>query len=149
MAKVSEILSSNWLRKEDLSDPVGGETFCIKKVTEELVGADQQSKWALHWKEAGAMPMLLNKTNLRLCAAMFGDDTDDWRGKLVEVYHDPTISYAGQLVGGLRLRPPRPPRPRAKPRQDFQQPDEDDEPEEVQKPRRQPAGRVPDDDVPF
>ena len=131
--KVSTILASNWLKKDDLSDPVGGEVFTISKVTEELVGSDQQSKWAMHWKERGVLPMLLNKTNLRLLASMFGDDTDDWRGKEVEVYHDPTISYGGQLVGGLRVRPPRPVQPRARPVQ----------------PRPAPRQDLPEDDVPF
>jgi hypothetical protein len=125
--KISEMLASNWLRKEDLSDPVGGEVFTIKKLTEELVGQDQQSKWACHWRERDVAPMLLNKTNLRILAAMLGDDTDGWIGKEVEVYHDPSISYGGQLVGGLRVRPPRPPKPRA----------------------RQPRTELPDDDVPF
>lgn len=149
MPKVSEILSSNWLRKEDLDDPVGGEELTIKKVTEELVGADQQSKWAVHWREKGMLPMLLNKTNLRLLAAMFGDDTDDWIGKTVEVYHDPTISYAGQLVGGLRVRQPRPPKPRRRPAQEFQHPEEEGEIEDAPKPKRNPQGKVPDDDVPW
>lgn len=129
MPKISEMLASNWLKKEDLSDPVGGETFTIKRVTEELVGADQQSKWALHWKERDVMPMLLNKTNLRLLASMLGDDTDDWIGKEVEVYHDPTIAYGGQLVGGLRVRPPRPPKPR--------------------RARTAEPGKLPDDDIDF
>lgn len=127
--KISEMLASNWLRKEDLSDPVGGEVFTIRKLTEELVGQDQQSKWAVHWKERDVQPMLLNKTNLRLLAAMLGDDTDGWIGKEVEVYHDPSISYGGQLVGGLRVRPPRPPKPRQ---------------------RRAPEGKpLPDDDIDF
>ena len=125
--KISEMLQSNWLRKDDLDDPIGGEVLTIRKITEELVGSDQQSKWALHWREKDYQPMLLNKTNLRLLSAVLGDDTDDWIGKEIEVYHDPSISYGGQLVGGLRVRPPRPPKPRA----------------------RQPRAELPDDDVPF
>ena len=126
--KVSEIFQSNWLRKDDLDDAIGGEVLTIRKVTEELVGQDQESKWALNWKEKEFRPMLLNKTNIRLLSAMFGDETDDWLGQEVEVYHDPTISYGGQLVGGLRVRPPRPPQPRR------------------QKPRQKD---LPEDDVPF
>jgi hypothetical protein len=125
--KISEMLQSNWLRKDDLDDPIGGEVLTIRKITEELVGSDQQSKWALHWREKDYQPMLLNKTNLRLLSAVLGDDTDDWIGKEIEVYHDPSISYGGQLVGGLRVRPPRPPKPRA----------------------RQARTELPDDDVPF
>ena len=125
--KISEMLQSNWLRKDDLDDPIGGEVLTIRKITEELVGSDQQSKWALHWREKDYQPMLLNKTNLRLLSAVLGDDTDDWIGKEIEVYHDPSISYGGQLVGGLRVRPPRPPKPRA----------------------RQARSELPDDDVPF
>ena len=123
--KISEMLASNWLRKEDLSDPVGGEVFTIKKLTEELVGSDQQSKWACHWRVRDVAPMLWNKTNLRILAAMLGDDTDNWIGKEVEVYHDPSISYGGQLVGGLRVRPPRPPKPRARQPRAADLPDDD------------------------
>ncbi len=77
--------------------------------------------------------MLLNKTNLRLLASMLGDDTDDWRGHEVEVYHDPSISYGGQLVGGLRVRPPRPVQPRVRPTQ----------------PRPAPRQEMDDDPIPF
>lgn len=124
--KISEMLQSNWLRKDDLSDPIGGEVFTIRRLTEELVGQDQQPKWACHWREKDVAPLLLNKTNLRLLAAILGDDTDQWIGREIEVYHDPSISYGGQLVGGLRVRPPRPPKPRAQQRRPV--PDVEDDP---------------------
>jgi hypothetical protein len=62
----------------------------------------------------------------------YADRSED-SGHEVEVYHDPTISYGGQLVGGLRVRPPRPVQPRARPVQ----------------PRPAPRQELPDDDVPF
>ena len=141
--KISDLLQSNWLRKEDLADPVAGEVFTIRRITEELVGADQQSKWALHWRERDVQPMLLNKTNLRLLASIYGDETDQWVGKEVEVYFDPSVSYGSQIVGGLRVRPPRPPQPRRR----SSQPVEDEDPPPRRK--RGESGGLPDDDIPF
>jgi hypothetical protein len=48
----------------------------------------------------------LNKTNLRLLVKWFGPHTRDWIGKQVAVYRDESVSFAGQLVGGWRLRKP-------------------------------------------
>jgi hypothetical protein len=49
--------------------------------------------------------MVLNSTNIkRLAKACNSDDTDDWVGKQVVLYVDPDVEYAGNVVGGLRIR---------------------------------------------
>ena len=59
---------------------------------------------------------MLNSTNAQLCSAILGsDDTDDWKGKRVVLYVDPTVMYAGQVVGGIRVRRPKPTAPPPKP----------------------------------
>ena len=52
--------------------------------------------------------MVLNKTNGQILAEEFGDDSEDWLGKVVEIYPDKT-TFAGKLVSCLRLRAPTPP----------------------------------------
>jgi hypothetical protein len=56
--------------------------------------------------DPGGKQMSLNKTNLRLLVKWFGSKTRDWLGKEVAVYRDESVSFAGQLVGGWRLRKP-------------------------------------------
>ena len=65
---------------------------------------DEGQKLVLHFagKEQG---MVLNKTNTSVVMDLYGDETDDWVGKVVEVF--PTkVDYGGKLVDALRLRQP-------------------------------------------
>ena len=32
---------------------------------------------------------------------------NDWVGHKIVLYHDPTVSFGGKLVGGIRVRMPR------------------------------------------
>jgi hypothetical protein len=48
----------------------------------------------------------LNKTNLKLLVKWFGPHPSAWIGRQVVIYRDESVSYAGQLVGGWRLRKP-------------------------------------------
>jgi hypothetical protein len=53
-------------------------------------------------------PMVLNTTNARLIAGITGsEETDDWHGHEIVLYNDPTIAYAGKIVGGIRVRAPK------------------------------------------
>ena len=52
-------------------------------------------------------PMVLNSTNAQIIAAIIGsEETDDWPGKTIELYHERMIQYAGRMVGGIRARMP-------------------------------------------
>jgi len=37
---------------------------------------------------------------------VFGDDSDNWAGKRIVIYADPTRDVQGEQVGGLRVRIP-------------------------------------------
>jgi hypothetical protein len=47
--------------------------------------------------------LVLNKTNLKLIAASYGDSAS---GKPLVVGHDPGVTFGGRLVGGLKVRVP-------------------------------------------
>lgn len=56
---------------------------------------------------------VLNKTNARTIAGMYGDDTDDWIGKRITLY--PTwVDFQGKQTEAIRVRP-KPPREAKKP----------------------------------
>jgi hypothetical protein len=46
----------------------------------------------------------LNKTNLSILAKAFGRKTGPWVGKTIEIYIDDGVMFAGNMVGGLRVR---------------------------------------------
>ena len=98
---MEEVLASQWLAKEDVS--LTGTELTIAGVSQEEIGQDKDRKFALHFK-FGAKPLILNKTNTRILAVLFGPNSDNWMGKQIVAYNDPTVGYAGQMTGGVRLR---------------------------------------------
>lgn len=104
---IAELKESKFLKKEDCGS---GILVTIKGVTQENVakeGAPQELKWCLHVAES-EKPLVLNSTNGQIIAAITGsDDTDNWQGHKIVLYHDPNITFGGKLVGGIRARAPR------------------------------------------
>ena len=104
MPKIHEMIESKFLKKEDVDPPL---LVTIQRISQENVamqGADPEMKWAMFFEELDK-PMVLNSTNLHLCAkACNSDDTDEWLGKKVVLYNDPNVSFGGKLTGGIRIR---------------------------------------------
>jgi hypothetical protein len=129
MPKINEMMPSRFLKKEDCGT---GILLTIAGVQIDNVGTKDapDEKWTMLFEEN--KPMVLNSTNMQLCAKICGsDDTDDWRGKKVVAYDDPNVSFGGKLVGGVRLRAPRTKHP------------------VVANPKPAPMVADMDDDVPF
>jgi hypothetical protein len=106
---VSELKESKFLRKEDCG---AGILVTIDDVRQENVakeGAPEDMKWCMYFKES-EKPMVLNSTNGQIIAQFTGaEESDDWIGVQVVLYHDPNVSFGGKLVGGIRVRAPRKP----------------------------------------
>jgi hypothetical protein len=103
MPKTSEMIQSKFLRKEDFDED---QVCTIKDVALETMQNTSDTKWVLYFQEL-PKGMVLNTTTIRVLEAAFGGDSDDWKGKRVKVYVDPTVSFQGRVVGGLRLMPPK------------------------------------------
>jgi hypothetical protein len=112
MPKVSEMIQSKFLRKEDFDED---QVCTIKTVKlEEMQGNSSETRWVLYFNEHHK-GMVLNTTTIRVLEAAFGDDSDNWIAKKVMVYVDPSVSFQGRVVGGLRLRTPKKTASRAAP----------------------------------
>jgi hypothetical protein len=48
--------------------------------------------------------LVLNKTNSLILASAYGDDTDAWLSRHIEVWSEP-VQYQGRIVQGVRLAP--------------------------------------------
>lgn len=103
MAKVSEMIQSKFLRKEDFDED---QVCTIQDCRLEEIQGANETKWVLYFKQH-SKGMVLNTTTIRVLEQAFGDDSDHWVGKNVKVYVDPNVSFQGRVVGGLRLRPPK------------------------------------------
>lgn len=105
MAKVSEMKNSKFLKKEDVGEDGTLVTITgVEQINVAMEGKEAEMKWCMSVREF-PKPMVLNATNAQLCEKFLGsDDTDDWVGKKVILYDDPTVSFGGELVGGIRVR---------------------------------------------
>jgi hypothetical protein len=148
MPKTSEMHESKFLKQSDIG---AGALMTIESCDKHNVakeGAEPEHKWCLSFAESDK-PLVLNRTNIQLCERIFGsDDTDEWIGKQIVLYVDPNVSYAGELVGGIRVRAPRvktngaapvAAKPAPKPAPKVAAPP----------PPAELANELPDDDIPF
>lgn len=104
---INQLKESNFLKKEDCGN---GILVTIKTVSQENVaksGAPEELKWCVHFGEL-EKPMVLNNTNAQLIAQIAkSEETDHWTGVKVVLFHDPSVSYGGKIIGGIRVRAPR------------------------------------------
>lgn len=133
MPKTSEMRESKFLKKEDVGrGAIGTIESCVRmNVAKE--GAEPELKWCLTFHEI-EKPLVLNSTNIQLCEQILGsDETDQWIGKRIVLYTDPSVMYAGKIIGGIRVRAPKATAP----------------PPVVAAPAAVASGEIHDDDIPF
>lgn len=104
---ISSLKNSNFLKKEDCDPPVLVTIATVEQLNVAKEGAPQELKWCLHVDEFDKA-MVLNSTNGQLIAKITGsEETDEWSGQQIVLYHDPSVSFGGKLIGGIRVRAPK------------------------------------------
>ena len=68
----------------------------------EVLDKNQKPVLALCFRETEAR-FQLNKGNYSKIEAALGYDTDKWLGHTVTLAHDPTVQYAGETTGGVKI----------------------------------------------
>ena len=101
--KTSRMLPpSKFISKHDIGDREY--TLRIRGVQVEQVGASQtDTKWVLYF-DGAAKGLPLNTGAIRTLEAAFGDDSDFWTGQQVILWVDPSVTFQGRTVGGVRIR---------------------------------------------
>lgn len=98
---------SKYLKRADVGH---GKLLTITECAQQNVakaGDAAEMKWCLHFAETDK-PLVLNRVNSELIAQITGErNSDDWGGHKIVLYDDPTIMFAGQLKGGIRVRAPK------------------------------------------
>ncbi len=105
--KIGQMTGGKYLKKDDVDTPL---LLTVLGFEEENVAPDdkpKEMKWVMYFQETDK-GLVMNTTNLQLGAiAMGSQETDDWIGRQFVVFNDPTVSYAGKVTGGVRIRAPK------------------------------------------
>lgn len=91
---------SDQLNYEDF---VSGPDVLTIERTEDYRDDKGQPRVAIHMAERPGRPFKPSATNLRLLAIAWGDDDTDWPGRRVQLSADPTVTFGGRQVGGIRV----------------------------------------------
>jgi hypothetical protein len=73
---------------------------------ETMPGDAAEEKPLMYFQERGVKPLILNSCNWQTCEDAYGNDSNDWGGKAIEVYHDPNVMFGREKKGGVRIRIP-------------------------------------------
>jgi hypothetical protein len=95
--------TSNFLKSPDVDPEV---LVTIVECKEEVVDKiENESKHVLYFREF-EKPLVLNWTNIEAISVYVGEEnTDNWPGHQVVLFHDPSVSFKGKRTGGIRVRP--------------------------------------------
>jgi hypothetical protein len=99
--QISSAFPSEFLRAPDLQ----GRTVkvVIDRVEFRDIGSDNKPVAFFFGKKRG---LVLNKTNSLEIANYYGDETDHWQGREIEIYPTKAL-YQGRQVDAIRVRIPR------------------------------------------
>lgn len=107
MPKTSEMKDRKFIGKDDVGKGLLVTITGCDKENVAVEDAPKELKWCLMFAEIDK-PLVLNATNIALAEQVCGsNDTDQWIGHQIVLYVDPTVSYAGRVVGGVRIRRPK------------------------------------------
>ena len=93
---VNELFPSNYRRASELS---GDTVVTITGIGSQEFNGDP--KPVLRLRET--KDMILNKTNSKIIAGLYGDEIDNWKGKQITIYVT-DVEYRGDMVTGMRIR---------------------------------------------
>lgn len=93
--------------EQDLPEPGAVLTVTIRahKLEEVMSDRGKQKKGVLYFAE-NIKPLILNVTNGKAIAKLYGKDADKWGGKRISLYLDPTVRFGKEQVGGIRVKAP-------------------------------------------
>lgn len=114
--RISEEFSGSFLKASDLPQP---KVFTISGC-EKAKLPEGDTKPALRFSGC-SQQLVLNKTNAVCLAEWFGDSTEQWTGRQVELYATQT-HFGGRMVPCIRVRLPQQPQQQPMPYQGQTQP---------------------------
>jgi hypothetical protein len=101
--KRNDAFPSKYLSKEDVKgEPKTGVIDAV--IQETFEGDDGKKLKPILTFSNDVKPMVLNNANWMTIEDAYGDESDMWKGKKIELYHDPSVMFGNKRVGGVRVR---------------------------------------------
>jgi hypothetical protein len=104
--RVEILFPSKYLAASDLLQlPKKEAVYTIDRITQDFIESSKgrEQKGLLEFREA-KKPMVLNRTNAKTIAKLYGPETDDWSGHRVTLYVAEVEAF-GEQVLAIRVRP--------------------------------------------
>lgn len=98
---ISEAFPSEYLKADDLK--AANSTVTISEAVIEEIGQGQQKESKLILAFVGKKKRLvLNKTNAKVIAGLYGNETEDWKGKQITLCPR-EVEFQGDMVWAIRV----------------------------------------------
>jgi F0F1-type ATP synthase alpha subunit len=98
---IKKLFPSKYLKPDNIND---GDVVVIEKVVVEKVGMDQEEKPVIYFREH-AKGVILNITNAKAIAQVFGDEESTWPGKKLVLISIPSRTPRGEATMSISMKP--------------------------------------------
>jgi len=98
MANVKQAMQS---KSDQLNYVDVGEGSLIALVESVHVTNSDQQPVTITFAGCNGKPYKPNKGMIRVLAGAWGEESDNWIGKTIKIVGDPTVTWAGEAIGGL------------------------------------------------
>ena len=104
MNDINQTQHRRFLRKVDLDEELVVTITGVEKEDVSRDGEPRKEKFVAYFAEIEQA--LILKWNIAKAIEVItgSSDMDLWAGQKVVIFHDPSVCYEGQVVGGLRVR---------------------------------------------
>jgi len=75
----------------------------IITVTDVQVNSSKEQPVTIHYEGEGGRPYKPGLTMRKVLILAWGHDATQWVGKSMELFHEPSVKFGGELVGGIRI----------------------------------------------
>lgn len=103
--QLGQMFPSKSLKKEDFPFPRTCTIESVQIITFKDDDGGEDKKPSLKFVGMDK-PLALNWGNAQTIADVYGAETDNWIGKQIEVFVDPSVMFQGKRIGGIRVRMP-------------------------------------------
>jgi hypothetical protein len=105
MASIHDFRNNRFLSKYDCDPSIKATVDRVLKENVAPDGEPQALKGVMHFKEPDIKPLVLNWTNLKALARLLGtEETGEWAGAEITLFHDPDVAGPSGQRGGIRVQ---------------------------------------------
>ena len=102
MANVSEAMQAN-SNQLNAADIMGVEPIITVQSVNLTNEAGKKTVW-VHYHGGEGRPWRVSTGMVRILSAGWGPESDNWIGKSVKIFNEPTVRFGGKEVGGVQIR---------------------------------------------